>query len=49
MFSQAKEGNLVSTDYDGLIGNAILRRFNLVFDYSRSRMIVEVPPKRGVQ
>ena len=48
MFSQAKEGNLVSTDYDGLIGNAILRRFNLVFDYSRSRMIVEVPPKRGV-
>jgi hypothetical protein len=49
MFSQAKEGNLVSTDYDGLIGNAILRRFNLVFDYSRSRMIVEPPSKRGAQ
>jgi hypothetical protein len=49
MFSQAKEGNLVSTDYDGLIGNAILRRFNLVFHYSRSRMIIEPPLKRGVE
>lgn len=45
LFSQAKDGNLVSTDYDGLIGNAILRRFNVVFDYARSRMILESPPK----
>lgn len=47
LFSQAKDGNLISTDYDGVIGNAILRRFNLVFDYSRSRMILESPTKSG--
>jgi aspartyl protease len=46
-FSQAKAGNLISTDYDGLIGNAILRRFNVVFDHSRSRMILESPTKSG--
>ena len=47
LFSQAKAGNLISTDYDGLIGNAILRRFNVVFDHSRSRMILESPTKSG--
>jgi hypothetical protein len=41
LFSQATDGNLVSTEYDGIIGNAILRRFRVVFDYSRSRMIIE--------
>lgn len=45
LFSQARDGNLISSDYDGLIGNAILRRFNVVFDYSRSRMILESPTK----
>jgi hypothetical protein len=44
LFSQARDGNLTSTAYDGIIGNAILRHFNLVFDYSRSRMILE--PRR---
>jgi Aspartyl protease len=47
LFSQAKDGNLISTDYDGVIGNAILRRFNVVFDYSPSRMILESPTKSG--
>jgi hypothetical protein len=47
LFSQARDGNLIRTDYDGLIGNAILRRFNVVFDYSRSRMILESPTKSG--
>lgn len=47
LFSQAKYGNLISTDYDGLIGNAILRRFNVVFDHSRGRMILESPTKSG--
>ena len=46
LFSQAKNGNLISTDYDGVIGNAILRHFNVVFDYSRSRMILESPTKK---
>ena len=41
LFSQAKEGNLISTDYDVVIGNAILRRFKVVFDYSRRVMILD--------
>lgn len=41
MFSQATGGNLVSTDYDGVIGNGILRHFTVVFDYSRGRMYLE--------
>lgn len=49
LFSQAKDGNLISTDYDGVIGNAILRRFHVVFDHSRSRMILEPPAKSGVE
>ena len=44
LFSQAADGNLVSTEYDGVIGNAMLRRFKVVFDYSRSTMILE--PRR---
>lgn len=47
LFSQAKAGNLISTDYDGLIGNAILRHFKVLFDYSRDRMILESPTKGG--
>ncbi|HVG38137.1 MAG TPA: pepsin/retropepsin-like aspartic protease family protein [Pyrinomonadaceae bacterium] len=47
IFSQATDGNLSRTDFDGLIGNAILRHFNVVFDYSRSRMILESPAKGG--
>jgi len=47
LFSQARDGNLISTDYDGIIGNAILRHFNVVFDYSRNRMILESPKKSG--
>jgi hypothetical protein len=46
MFSQATGGNLVSTDYDGVIGNAILRQYKVVFDHSRSRMYLESPVKK---
>jgi len=46
MFSQATGGNLVSTDYDGVIGNAVFRQFNVVFDHSRSRMYLESPVKK---
>jgi hypothetical protein len=45
IFSQAREGTAASTDWDGLIGNAILRRFKVVFDHSRSRMYLETPAK----
>ena len=41
MFSQAANGVLASTDFSGIIGNAILRRFKVVFDYSRRQMILE--------
>ncbi len=47
IFSQAADGNLSRTDYDGLIGNAVLRHFKVVFDYSRSRMILESPTRSG--
>jgi hypothetical protein len=46
LFSQAKGGNLLSTEYDGVIGNAIWRHFTVVFDYSRSRMYLESPTKK---
>ena len=41
MFSQAKNGVLSSTNFSGQIGNALLRRFKVVFDYSRKVMILE--------
>jgi hypothetical protein len=42
LFSQASVGNMSREDFDGMIGNAVLRRFSVVvFDYSRNRMIVE--------
>lgn len=30
-----------TTDADGFIGGAVLRRFKLIFDYSRRRMMLE--------
>lgn len=41
MFSQARNGELAKTDYNGQVGNATLRRFKVVFDYSRKVMILE--------
>ena len=40
-FSRARRGDDASAKYDGLIGGDILRRFKVVFDYSRLRMILE--------
>ena len=34
-------GALASSDYEGLIGSEILRRFKVVFDYTRGRLILE--------
>ncbi|HKU74264.1 MAG TPA: pepsin/retropepsin-like aspartic protease family protein [Pyrinomonadaceae bacterium] len=41
MFSRAKNGVLASSDFSGHIGNALLRNFRVVFDYSRRVMILE--------
>jgi len=41
LFSLATDGMLASGEFEGNIGNDILRRFKIVFDYSRHLMIVE--------
>lgn len=41
LFSQATGGVLTSTEFDGHIGNAVLRQFNVIFDYYNKRMILE--------
>lgn len=41
MFSQATNGTLADPEVSGILGNAILRRFRVVFDYSRKVMILE--------
>ena len=39
--SQDKGGALASSEYEGLIGTEILRKFKVIFDYSRRRLILE--------
>jgi C-terminal processing protease CtpA/Prc len=39
--SRAKSGVLAGSDFDGIIGAEILRRFKVIIDYSRQQMIVE--------
>jgi predicted aspartyl protease len=39
--SQDKGGALASSEYDGLIGTEVLRRFKIIFDYTRRRLILE--------
>lgn len=46
IFFQDKQGILASPEFDGVIGAEILRRFKVIFDYSRKRMILE--PNRGI-
>ena len=41
IFFLDKKGVLASPEFDGVIGGEILRRFKVVFDYSRQRMILE--------
>lgn len=41
IFSMASGGVLTHSDFDGNIGNAILRNYKVVFDYSRKQMILE--------
>jgi len=41
LFSLATDGMLANEEFDGNIGNDFLRRFKVVFDYSRRSMILE--------
>lgn len=41
IFFQDKQGVVALSEFDGIIGNEILRRFKVIFDYSRSQMILE--------
>jgi hypothetical protein len=40
-FSRATTGFGSRADWDGVIGNALLRRFTMILDYSRKRLILE--------
>jgi predicted aspartyl protease len=40
-FSRATRGDDASAKYDGLVGGEIFRRFKVVFDYSRQKMILQ--------
>lgn len=40
-FSQDAQGALASSDFDGIIGGELLRRFKVVFDPSRHQLILE--------
>lgn len=41
IFFKDKKGVLASPEFDGVIGGEILRRFKVIFDYSREQMILE--------
>ena len=41
IFFQDTQGIVASPEFDGVLGAEILRRFNVVFDYSRRQMILE--------
>ncbi len=41
LFAHATGGSLARTDFDALIGMGLLRRFRVIFDYSRKRVILE--------
>ncbi|HEY3170808.1 MAG TPA: aspartyl protease family protein [Thermoanaerobaculia bacterium] len=40
-FAQDTAGTLASADFDGIIGGELLRRFNVIFDPPRRRLILE--------
>jgi hypothetical protein len=41
IFSQATGGVYSALNFDGHIGNAILRHFKVIFDYSKNQMVLE--------
>jgi len=40
-FAQDRKGALASSDYNGLLGGEVLRRFKMIFDYAHKRLILE--------
>ena len=46
-FAQDRKGAFASSDFNGLIGGELLRRFTVIFDYAHKRMILE--PNAGFQ
>ena len=46
IFFQDKRGIIASPEFDGVIGGEILRRFKVIYDYSRQQMILE--PNRHI-
>lgn len=40
-FAQDRKGSLASSEFNGVIGGELLRRFKVVFDYAHKRMILE--------
>jgi hypothetical protein len=44
LFSLATDGLLASEEFEGNIGSDVLRRFKVIFDYSRRVMILEPSP-----
>jgi hypothetical protein len=46
IFFQDAQGVVASPEFDGVIGAEILRRFKVIFDYSRRQMILE--PARSI-
>ena len=47
--SQDKGGALASPDFDGVIGGEILRKFTVIFDVERRRLIMEPNPEYALQ
>ncbi len=40
-FAQDRQGALASSEFSGVIGGELLRRFRVIFDYAHKRMILE--------
>src|SRR5258708_2168643 len=40
-FAQDRKGSFAGSDFSGVIGGELLRRFKVIFDYAHERMILE--------
>ena len=40
-FAQDRKGTFANSDFSGVIGGELLRRFNVIFDYAHKQMILE--------
>ena len=44
-FAQDQKGAFASSDFSGVIGGELLRRFKVIFDYAHKQMILEIRTK----